>query len=174
MDLRGDDICRISFTDAIKDDQKRKAKGWGQSHLYIELGQYYEQVKRYLDLFPKNQVLVMLYDDLVNNQKDFLNKIFDFLDVKPIEIYTRKKHNTASIPKYPAINLMLKKFKLNHLASILLSDILKARIKDSLSKRDALPRLSSIDKQSVAIYFKEDIKALAKLINRDLSNWLKN
>ncbi len=54
----------LPFYEALLEDWERPEKGWGVSHLYTELGLYHRQVKRYLDTFGPEQVLILLFDDL--------------------------------------------------------------------------------------------------------------
>lgn len=101
MDLRGDDVCRGAFLEAIKKDQQKAEKGWGKNHLYVELSLYYEQVKRYLDIFPEDRVLVLFSDNLNSDSSAFLNQLFEFLEImplsinvnqRPVPIYTKTSH----------------------------------------------------------------------------------
>lgn len=46
---------------------------------YIQLGKYLHQVKRWLDIFPREQVLILNYHDLESNPTIFISQIFDFL-----------------------------------------------------------------------------------------------
>lgn len=48
---------------------------------YIEHGLYYEQVKNCLELFSKQQLLVLDYDDLKNKPGELLKTIFNFLNI---------------------------------------------------------------------------------------------
>jgi len=169
MDLRGDDVCRKSFLDAINEDQNNKEKGWGKSHLYIELGMYYEQIKRYLDVFPQEQILILLFDDLKNDQENFFSKLFTFLEIEHIPIDTNKKQNVASIPKFPMLNSIIRKLKLNKLV---LSSSLKKYFKSILTNTDSLPELTLEDRLSMRSYFQEDLNKLQNLIDNDISKWM--
>ena len=173
MDLRDNDVCHKSFIDAIADDQAKKEKGWGESHLYIELGLYFEQIKRYQDVFCKDQILIMLYDDLKDNAYKFYSEIVSFLNLEPINIDTNKRHNAASIPKYPLMNSIIKNLGLNKCFGSILPITIKQNIKKIMSNTDDLPVLTSRDQEQVARYFSDDIEKLEKLITRELSNWLK-
>ena len=48
---------------------------------YIEHGLYYRQIKSCLEYFPKKQLLVLDYNDLVKQPESLTKKIFSFLDV---------------------------------------------------------------------------------------------
>jgi hypothetical protein len=63
MDVR-EGRQNVNFFEALRDDWSRKEKGWGVSQLYVELGMYAEQVKRYLRAFGPQQVLILMSEDL--------------------------------------------------------------------------------------------------------------
>ena len=172
MDLRGRNVCRKSFLDAIKEDQSIEEKGWGITHLYVELGQYYEQVKRYLDVFPRNQVQIMMYDDFKINAEFFFNQLFFFLEVSPKIIDGNKKINVAGIPKYPLINNIIKKSRINTITNKLLSSDKKQKIKLMLTNNTNLPSLTLDDRKALKNYYVNDVKMLENIIEIDLSRWL--
>lgn len=173
MDLRGNDVYRKSFIGAIEDDLMKTDKGWGRSHLYIELGLYYEQVKRYMDLFPKNQILIFLYEDLDRSPNKFYTELFNFLKIPPSSLDTKKRHNAATIPAYPTLNYLIRKTKVNYLAAKILPKKMKQIITESISTTDKLPELMRNDIEELKKYFSSDIDKLQQLINRDLSFWIK-
>lgn len=167
MDLRGDDVCRESFLTAIKIDQAKKDKGWGKSHLYIELGLYYDQVKRYLDVFSKNQVNIFLFDDLKKNPDRFFHNLFVFLDVKPVKIDISKRYNQASIPRYPLVKKVIDKSQINKIVPY----GLKKELRKLFFKDYGLPVLTVDDKKQLGPIFDSDIAKLEKLIEKDLTMW---
>jgi len=46
-------------------------------------GLYYKQLGRYFDLFPKEQILILIYEDIEKDRKAFIQSIFNFLNVDP-------------------------------------------------------------------------------------------
>ena len=48
---------------------------------YIEHGLYYRQIKVCLDYFPKKQLLVLDYDELLKQQENLVKKVFSFWGV---------------------------------------------------------------------------------------------
>ncbi len=48
---------------------------------YIELGRYYNQVKRYLEIFGADQVLLLLFEALRQNPLEIVGQVADFLKV---------------------------------------------------------------------------------------------
>ena len=49
---------------------------------YLELGLYYQSVKRYLDTFGDEQVHILYYTDFKNDIKDLMKGVFQFLKIE--------------------------------------------------------------------------------------------
>lgn len=48
---------------------------------YLESGKYYELLKNWLDVFPKNQLLIIQSEDFFDNTKNIFRQVQDFLDL---------------------------------------------------------------------------------------------
>jgi hypothetical protein len=101
MDYR-EGVQSLPFYDALMDDMNRPQKGWGISSLYFELGQYAEQVERYLLTFPPDRIRIAFFDDLRRDVRGVLKQLAEFLgiDSGAIEqLDTSKKHNSYAAPR---------------------------------------------------------------------------
>ncbi len=49
----------------------------------IKKGFYFQHLTKYLNLFPRENILVMIYDDLQANPVNFLKQIYQFVGVNP-------------------------------------------------------------------------------------------
>ncbi len=90
------------FYEALKTDWRRPDKGWGVSQLYVELGLYTEQIRRYRGLFGRDRVLVLLLEDLKTNARGVVRTIARFLgsdERSTGAIDTREAHNRYRQPK---------------------------------------------------------------------------
>jgi hypothetical protein len=74
-------IEKRPFLQALEEDYARARKGWGISHLYVELGLYAEQVRRYLAAFSKKNVLVLFFEEFSADTKSILPKVWNFLNL---------------------------------------------------------------------------------------------
>jgi len=94
---------------ALQEDYYSKRKGYGISNLYIELSLYYEQINRYIEIFPLNQILILRFEDLKKEPKFFLKKIFQFINVPDQTqlIDFNLKYNQTEIPTNGVINKMI-------------------------------------------------------------------
>ena len=92
----------LPFYDALRADWERPDKGWGVSQLYVELGLYTDQIRRYRATFGRDRVLVLLLEDLKRDGRAVLLRIARFLgiDERAMEIIdTSEAHNRYLQPK---------------------------------------------------------------------------
>ncbi len=164
----------LTFKEALEKDINAKEKGWGISSLYIELGMYYEQVKRYLEKFDSSQVKIYLFEDLKNTDQ-FIKDLYKFLNLDP-ELYfpdTSKRYNKGKAPKYKTLFYYATKFGIVDKVRNILPDDIKNKAKKLLFTEKNIPKMTEEEKAYLREIFEDDIKNLSKLINRDLSHWLK-
>ena len=92
------------FLEALDIDWHRPDKGWGVSQLYVELGLYTEQIRRYRALFGHERVLILLLEDLKKDAQAVLARIAHFLEVPAgpmASVDTGEAHNHYKEPKGP-------------------------------------------------------------------------
>jgi hypothetical protein len=140
----------------------------------LEWGFYYPRLKRYYDLFPRQQIHVMLYDDFTANPQRALRELFTFLGIDPdAPIDMTTKHNAAGVPRsmlvnrvlWPAIVGMQKLVPRRFHGSGVLAKLLWKTYRPA-------PKLSAELRAQLRETYREDINATAELIGRDLSRWL--
>ncbi len=77
----------LSFDEAIQAEEGRNARIEDpflrevQPYAYLERGFYYEQLSAYLEYFSREQLLVLLLDDLAHRPTQVLHETFSFLGV---------------------------------------------------------------------------------------------
>lgn len=82
---------------------------WG--YLYFRSGLYYEQVKRYLELF-KNQVLLLKFEDFVKEPGVVYGDVCSFLQVEPVKVRFHI-HNPSYAVRSAKILFILRKLNNN-------------------------------------------------------------
>lgn len=153
----------------IRKDFNKTIKGWGKSHLYVELGLYYEQVSRYMRVFPRSQIKIILFNDLKCKTDHVMADVYKFLGLDE-QVIEYEKHNVSIVPAYPLLFVLLKKIYRN--TNILIPSSLKDFVKNLIFMRSNPPKLSVDEKRILQSYFKEDVKRLSNLIEMDLNEWL--
>lgn len=169
----------LSFEDALMKEEKRRQDRYWNSFYYTRLGFYYNQVKAYKENF--NNVKVFLFEDL--RKDNFFTELFDFLNVDSnILINTNKKHNVSGRPKNIVLQKLLVndniiknsiKFILKPFISKNLKNKLLEKQENILNKNLLKEKMEKQTRDKLKEIFREDINNLSKLINRDLSHWLR-
>lgn len=161
------------FMTALKKDMARNPKGWGISNMYIEIGQYAQQVKRYLDTFPAEQLRIYLFDDFVQNPEEIMRDLFRFLGVRDdVHIDFSRRYNPSFIPKNRFITLLNAQKRFRDWVKSMLPRSLRSRAKTMLFTNKNLPKMTDEERRFLIDIFEPDIRQLSRLINRDLSSWL--
>ncbi|MBC8265477.1 MAG: sulfotransferase [Flavobacteriales bacterium] len=164
------------FEDALNEEENRIKKNWSPLYHYKEKGFYFQQLKRYFGLFPKENIKILLFDEVVKNPKKACKDIFKFLQVDDSFIpNTSKKTNVSGTPKGLFGWLIMKLRFYNLLPNIQFSKylpnfLLKLIFNAAYSKPEKLDE--SLKKELTKKYYKEEILELEKLIEKDLSHWL--
>ena len=79
--------CIKHESDRIKDNLSREHRVYS----YVDRGFYAQQLERINAFFPKEQVLILKYEDFRDNQEKTLNQVFDFLDLSKKDYHFEKK-----------------------------------------------------------------------------------
>lgn len=143
---------------------------------YIELGFYYNQLKRYFEIFAADQIKIFLYDDLRDDSVTFLNNIFCFLEVDDSFLPTNlDKYNVSGIPKNRMLNRWMadQSNPLRRLVRSLCPVEGRRAFLKAVQKQNSVKHQMPIEaRQRLLPLYREDILNLQDLINRDLSKWL--
>ncbi len=157
-----------------EDYSKRNDVWWGERH-YIRVGFYYEQMRRYFDIFDRNQIKVYLYEDLVRDSTGLLEDILGFVGVNGDWLPdVSKKHLVSGIPKNQLLNsLLTQPNPIKSGLKAILPEQFRKQIVSKIQKHNiAKPPLSPEVRQELNNLYREDILKLQELINRDLSEWI--
>jgi hypothetical protein len=156
-------------------EPERRANHWGWPWRYLERGFYAQQLRWYLERFPNEQILILLYEDLVSRRDATLRQIFEFLEVDPNYLPSKtNRKNESLIPRNPLVHRTL--LSVDPIAKAIPGPIGKAtRYALSHLKRKNLhkPILNDQLFNDLLESYRTDILDTQSLIGRDLSEWLK-
>ena len=97
----------LSFEDALKEEQRRKQKGYEYLWRYLDAGFYYEQVRAYLNNFT--HVMVLVLEHFVQSSFELFRHIFRFLGVDPC--FTPKRQTRFNVSGRPKIGWIQRPFE---------------------------------------------------------------
>ncbi len=175
MNLWTGNSNEFDFYKALDEDFNHVPKVWGNAHLYTEIGLYYEQVKRYLDTFGKDNVKIIFTEDMKKNGQQVIKELYEFIDVDSnFTPDTSKQYNEVFTPKYKNFTWLLNKTGIRPLMKKLSPKFIKNLfVKIFYKGKGEKSEIKSDAKTFLINQFSEDIKKLSVLLNKDLSNWVK-
>lgn len=174
-----------SFNEAFELD-KIKIKNKEDYHVafhYIRKGFYNEQLKNYLDFFPKSNMLFLIYEkDFGDDTQTTYIRIQKFLKVNYENLYSDIKQIPGQAVKNKNFNKLLNTPNtINQLVKkIIPNKKIRIKIKNALAKRNK--KIFEVDKSQleelrshlINDIYKNSILELEELIETDLSIWYKN
>lgn len=163
----GRECSNISFVDTLKQDYDSIEKGYCISNLYVELGLYYEQVKRYIDLFPSENIKIIFYSEYKKNNLMIINQVYEFLNLKSTESLENKVINNVRVHKYKNLQKIYKTLNLSNYIPLRLKKMLRSLLTKKIDSK-----LSDSEKKYLYNkYFKENIEQLETLLKINLNQW---
>ena len=141
---------------------------------YVSVGEYYHQVERYIKVFGPEKLLIINYDDFKNNLADTFEKICLFLNVShTFKVDFTKSYNSFKRPRSKIVRWVYSFTRLRKILSQIIPKIAINYIIKMLFTESKKPKLSSDARKFLISHYKDDIINLSKLLNQDLSSWIK-
>ena len=165
----------LDFSEALQQEKNRMRDQWWWGYFYQDIGFYHPQLKRYMDLFNKEQIRVYLYEDLRDNCRELLRDIFSFIEVNEQFIPDMStRYNVTGIPKNRLLHDFLSKpHFLKSAFKEIIPQKLGSKITTNLRNSNLVkPQFPEEVKQQLIQFYREDILKLQDLIQRDLTAWL--
>jgi len=171
MDNRLGFVKDLTFEDIIFQRTKHP-----QLHLYyqqfVELGLYYQQVKRYYDQFDAAQIKVILFEDLKTDVADVIQSIYQFLKIEDtFQTDLSKAHNTFLAPRHAVVEDLYKQKWIRNTITTLLPPSVVETVKSRLFDTTTKPSLPYQSLSYLNQLYQEDWKKLSKLIDKNLNYW---
>tara|TARA_S200000501_G_scaffold378599_1_gene442124 strand:+ start:26 stop:889 length:864 start_codon:yes stop_codon:yes gene_type:complete len=138
----------------------------------LDRGLYGLQLETFYNEFYKDQMKILLHDDVKNNPTETLSDVFSFLGVSNVDLsdYESKRHNVYRATRLGSTlarksNKYFNKFILR-LDKYFLNKLPIEKVK--------YPQLSFDEKQLLINYYKKDVLKFESLIEKDLPDYWKN
>lgn len=168
-----------NFDKSLQLEEERLKNGWNSFWLLIRQGLYYQQVKHFMDEFPK--VKVILLEEFNRDTNKIMFDVFNFLEIDPIKVDTKTIHNRSGVPANKFYDWLI--FKENFLKKIprivlkkIYSDDQRQRmvrmIRDKFVVQNSIEINADVHNKLVDA-FSDDVLQLQELLKKDLTKWLK-
>ena len=178
---------KLPFEEALRQEKFRIAsqdfyKSWGffyGNYHYFRSGLYYEQVKRYIDIFGKDRVHIYIFEEFVKDPGKICKEIFLSLGIDHNFLPVFEKHNVSPGYKIGFIQRFLMNpptfLENTYQALPMILKLITYRAGKAIylinQKHVPRPLLDARLKVELMNNYRSDIHKLEKLLGRDLSIW---
>ncbi len=141
---------------------------------YIKVSEYSSQVKRYLEVFSRENIYFIDYDDFKNNTSDVIDSVLIFLglshDFKP---HLSKQYNTYNAARNSLIHYIYSFATFRKILSIVFPRVFRQNIRSLLFTSRDKPELSDDTRGLLKNHFKSNVNELSEILKKDFSKWIK-
>ncbi|MCL5039663.1 MAG: sulfotransferase [Firmicutes bacterium] len=149
-------------------------EGVGSFRDYIVRGYYANQIINYLNFFPKENMLFIIFEDFIKDVRKEMEKIYDFLDVEQDHrVNFNIKSNQARKIKSTWLHGIYRQPWLDIVRTSTPYSI-RTRIRKVLEKAIFEPVTAKLDvtmRIKLINIYRSEIDVLEKVIQKDLSHW---
>jgi hypothetical protein len=168
-----DGLVTQSFRDYVRTSLRHSGEGLGIHEPFLEMGFYADQVKRYLDHFPRKQIGIWLYEETQAHPQEFLRDVLEFLEVD--STFTpdiTKRYNQPQIPRMARPNKVLRQVRMWRAVKRLTPTPIKSFLRNALYRPAGSVTMDPEDRALMLDFYRNDVRRLEEILGRDLSPWL--
>jgi hypothetical protein len=169
---------RADIVEAVSHEQKRIDAGWAPFWHYSGLGMYGRQLEDLYAHFPREQVLLLRYKDLVESPDQSLNRVFGFLGVETQEIeqipsdnsrvFVREGVRTKTVGPVIRAGAAVAQFLPPKVWRTLSKPLISQLLKGGDPER---PKLTPEQRELLLAPHLEDIELLEKITGESFEQW---
>ncbi|MBX3046470.1 MAG: sulfotransferase domain-containing protein [Anaerolineales bacterium] len=180
---RRETLVDLSFDEAVKAEIAELAAGpqtKNKSNNVISGGNYASNLKPFFENFERKSFLFFLHEDLIQDAQGTAQKMFSFLGVSPDFKVVPEERNTASYPRFLALQKFLyqpsgvlhklvKPF--THKLSVKGRHFFKGKLSGLNLRPYRYPKMAPETREFLKTYYGDEVKQLGSIMGRDLSFW---
>jgi hypothetical protein len=144
---------------------------------YLNRSRYSVQIRPYLELFERDNVLLLVFEEYAADQMAALHQAAAFLNIDPqpfLETDTSPAHQSISEPylKYHSARAIVKTGAFQKLRSVVPASIRQPVRRRFLSNQlEQKPKLPAAVKYTLWRFLEDDVRAIERLLGRPLEIW---
>lgn len=159
---------------------------------YKTSNEYFKQLVPYLEKFPRENILILIYEDIEKDPKSFIKNIYSFLGVDdtfvPSLVVKKTNITSANSTVFPLVHkiLLTMRYKIKHgprgrqvakfMRKIGINKIVSSILRKNTRPESKLIKLEKKEmpeelKNEMRSFLKDDIHSLEGLLGRQLIEW---
>jgi hypothetical protein len=162
------------FRAALAEEGARRELGWSANWRYLDKGFYSRQIERYLELFPRDQIRIYLYEDFDADPAPIMRDVYRFLGVRDdVTQDLSLRLNVAGVPKSRGVqSLMKRQERLKWALDPFVPEGVRRRLLKLQNRNLERSGMDADVRAELVEFYRDDILRLQRLIGADLSRWL--
>lgn len=142
----------------------------------LERGCYAAQLARYFDRFPRRQILVLLFEEVMAGPEDALRTIAEFLDVDPagLPATEARRVNESYRPRFPRARATMRRvgaFLRDRDLDWFVNVAKEWGVPEMFGNAGRVPPLPPDERADLMGRYEDDVAQLERLLERDFSVW---
>lgn len=140
--------------------------------------QYGTNLRGFIDLFGRENVLVLIHEDSRSDPQGYLDQVCSFIGIPPMDVRTiaaagRQINHVACAPKRRKMARRVRKInaRLADRAMYRTQALLKPLFDGLVGKGSSFPPLAPDMRAKIKEHFRPEVEGLEKIIGRDLPAW---
>jgi hypothetical protein len=154
--------------------EQRAAEGWGPFWRYLEIGRYGAQLQHLYSLFPRQQVLVLLYRELREQPVETIDRVCAFLGVQTGLLTQLPSENVTAHVDDGRLNQALQR-TLQGVEGVAPAPVGRAAravgVKLLQREQRTRPALAVEERLLLLPHFSEDLTLLEEVTGRSFAHW---
>jgi len=131
---------------------------------------YYNNVKRYLEVFGRDQVKIIIFEEWIKDPQPTLNEILKFLgSTETLNNFKNVIHNPYRATRGPIAQYIRKNLLVKKTARLFLSSSSRESLANKLfNKNEKRPKMNKNDREELKKFLYDDVQKLQTLLGQEL------
>lgn len=135
----------------------------------LPAGFYYNDVKRYLEIFGRKQVKIIIFEEWIKNPKETIKEILQFLGINhSLDNFRPEVYNQFVGPRGKFSQRLLKSKPISKIAKRILPLSTRTSFKEQVLKTRSKPKINKKGIEILSKYYKADVLKLNSLFGSKL------
>jgi len=142
----------------------------GTPNRRMQRGMYSENVKIFFDLFGREQVKVIIFEEFVKDAKGTVEEILRFLGLnQKLDNFEAEVHNPFGVARGSVAQFIFRDSRIKGIAEKIFSPGQRKILREKLLiKKQPKPKINQEDKKILAKFYYDDVQKLKQLLEREL------
>jgi len=161
------------FSSTLYDQIQRELKNEGdyfQNRLLLNFSLYSENVQRYMDVFGKKQIKIIIFEELILNVRETMEEILRFFDL-PVNLddFKEEVYNPYGLSRGLTAQFILRSNLTKKISNRIFSQSTKNFLKEKfLLKKQPKLEMEQQDREFLKKFFREDVEKLHHILGQKL------